>query len=94
MNLDRAKTILRARESAEPWQIAEAALAVLEHAEGMESRARRLYEKADPGERRDAVLENVRSACGYILGEGSSVRLARQLTERSVPATNPEGQGQ
>lgn len=84
MTLHEAKLILLGRRSADMHTIAAAALVVLEHAEDMESRARTLYEKADPGERRDAVLENIRTACRYILGETSSAGLAHRLVERDA----------
>lgn len=83
-NLAQAKAILRGEKSAEMWRLGWAAGIVLEHAEDMERRARLLYEKADPGERRDAVLENIREACRYILGEAGSVGLAQRLIERNA----------
>lgn len=84
--LTEAKATLRAyADGSSTKPVRTAAGIVLEHAENMEIRARKLYEKADPGERRDAVLENIRSTCRYILGEGSSVGLAKRLIERNAP---------
>lgn len=79
MNLDEAKAILRGKQSAQLWQLGAAADVVLQYAEGMESRARHLLEKADPGDRPDAVMENIQTACRYILGETSAVRVAGML---------------
>lgn len=84
VSLDEAKAILRGEQSAEMWKLGYAATVVLEYAEGLESRARTLLAKADPGERRDAVLENIQEACRYILGEAVPDSLARRLTERNA----------
>lgn len=83
-SLEEAKLILRGKRSADMYAIAQAAVVVLEHAEDMERRAWRLHAASDPGERRDAVLENIREACSYILGEVTSVGLARRLVERNA----------
>lgn len=83
--LAEAKSTLRAyADGSSTKPVRTAAGIVLEQAEDMERRARRLYAAADPGERRDAVLENIREACAYILGETTTVGLACRLVERNA----------
>ena len=89
MSLDEAKAILRGKQSAQLWQLGAAADVVLAHAEGMESRARNLLDKADTGDRRDAVMENIQIACRYILGETSAVRVAGVLRPSVLDAYGP-----
>lgn len=72
--LNQAKARLRAYANGTSTRpVLTAAAVVLNQLDEMEGRARKLYAAADPGERRDAVLENIQVACRYILGETESV---------------------
>lgn len=74
MTPEDAKLIIRGQRSAAAYEIAEAAVVILAQLEETQGRARLVRDKASSTEYDDAVLQNIRATCGYILGETKTVR--------------------